>query len=534
VTLKKVKKANIHIVNENRGINMNIKRILEKIRKNWHYLLFMVVLVILNYYFLYDNIIQKIETPLFIGIIFIFIFLVEVILGYLIRKMLDKGKPLEQIFLTIAIPLGVLYMLVFPMAGTPDELAHYYRSYEISMGHVTSQFKDGLGGREMPRAVSQIFENLVDDTAHIKYEEIIDTLKIKTDPNDKVFIDFSTSALYSPLCYLPQAIGIGVGRILHLPTTLTFYTGRLANFACFLMIIYFALKYMPIKKNSFLCLLLLPIVFQAAVSLSPDALTIAVALSLISFVLYMKYTKKGLMTNKEFALMGVLCVFMSMLKIVYLPICFLIFLIPKERFKNNKERYIKTISILLVAILINLVWLVYSSKFLIESNPGVNSGEQVKFILTHPISYLKILMDTLTDNYLTYVMTGMGSSLGWLAIYINQSYLFLYLILIIFVVVTDQDKKKKLKEGEKWWIALLTIGVIVLIFTSLYVQWNPVGNSMINGVQGRYFMPVALMGILLIGNKVKFDLNKRMNYITTFIIFFNVYIIIECLLFHLN
>ena len=140
MTLKKVKRENIHIVNKNRGINMNIKRILEKIRKNWHYLLFMVVLVILNYYFLYDNIIQKIETPLFIGIIFIFIFIVEVILSYLIRKMLDKGKPLEQIFLTIAIPLGTLYMLVFPIAGTPDEIAHYYRSYEISMGHVTSQF----------------------------------------------------------------------------------------------------------------------------------------------------------------------------------------------------------------------------------------------------------------------------------------------------------------------------------------------------------------------------------------------------------
>lgn len=79
------------------------------------------------------------------------------------------------------------------------------------------------------------------------------------------------------------------------------------------------------KKISMISILFLPSVFQAAISLSPDALTIAISFALISFTFYMRDIKKGKMTNREFTIMSILALFISMLKIVYLPICFLLF-----------------------------------------------------------------------------------------------------------------------------------------------------------------------------------------------------------------
>ena len=104
--------------------------------------------------------------------------------------------------------------------------------------------------------------------------------------------------------------------------------------------------------------------------------------------------------------------------------------------------------------------------------------------------------------------------------------------MLVFIIIVDQNKKR-LKEYERWWIAFLTVGVIALIFTSLYVQWTPVQNEVINGIQGRYFLPIILMVALLVQNKIQYSLNNGLKYFSSFAIFLNVYAIVTCFLFHL-
>ena len=41
----------------------------------------------------------------------------------------------------------------------------------------------------------------------------------------------------------------------------------------------------------------------------------------------------------------------------------------------------------------------------------------------------------------------------------------------------------------------------MLILTSLYMQWNPVGSSIIEGVQGRYFLPIMLLVPIMISRR---------------------------------
>ena len=501
----------------------------EKIKNNLNYIIFVMVMILLNYMFMGSAIAAAFHKSLSILCMNLIIIMIEIGFVILIHNKLTKWK-IESTFLLISIILGIGYMIVFPVAGTPDELAHFYRAYEVSSFHVTSEYKDSYGGRELPASLIKIFED--QDIFNIKYKDELGALRIKLNKNEKTFIEFSSSALYSPICYLPQSIGIGIGRILNLPPTIIFYLGRITNFICFIIMMYFAIKYIPIRKTTTLVLATLPIVFQAAISLSPDALTIATAFSLVSFTLYMKYEKKKLLDQKDYVIMILLSILMSMLKIVYIPICFVLLLIPKEKFKSTKDKYMKLTLLFIFIIILNLGWLAYSSRFLIETNPGVNSKEQIQFILTSPIAYCKVLFNTISNYYHLYLITGLGGSLGWLRIVLNEFYVFLYFMMIVFMTITEQSSKK-LKQIEKCWIGILIIGVILLIFTSLYVQWNPVMQEMILGVQGRYFIPIALLAVLLVENKVKYQLDNQLKYILTFIAFFNIYATVVCFCYHL-
>ena len=70
----------------------------------------------------------------------------------------------------------------------------------------------------------------------------------------------------------------------------------------------------------------------------------------------------------------------------------------------------------------------------------------------------------------------------------------------------------------------IAFSVIILIFTSLYVQWTPFRNPVINGVQGRYFIPILLIILLVLKpNKIKFDLMDNEKYGVLFMAMINIY-----------
>ena len=63
-------------------------------------------------------------------------------------------------------------------------------------------------------------------------------------------------------------------------------------------------------------------------------------------------------------------------------------------------------------------------------------------------------------------------------------------------------------ENEYWntidkkIVSIVVLGAcILLIFTSLYVQWTPVKSNVIDGIQGRYFIPLLLL-IPMIATKI--------------------------------
>ena len=75
----------------------------------------------------------------------------------------------------------------------------------------------------------------------------------------------------------------------------------------------------------------------------------------------------------------------------------------------------------------------------------------------------------------------------------------------------------------------MLLGCVGLIFTSLYVQWTKVAADIIEGVQGRYFIPISLLFFLICSPFKKYSKKlsstKIYNNLFLCLIFVNIYVL---------
>ncbi len=442
------------------------------------------------------------------------------IIAYLIfsKKFYNKMK-LENLYLLIAIPIGIMYCIANPLGKVPDEDFHARKSVAISQGNFLSTADEEGNALEK----ENIKIPIVVDRTTSSYKEYWEKINIEQ-TNETANVEYNTMALYSPICHLPQAIGISIVRIFTEDIVAQLYGGRIVNMLFSIIMIYFSIKLIPFKKIIVVFLGLLPITMNEIASLSSDAITIVMCFFFISYVLYLKYKDTNKYTKPELIILGISTIIVALVKIVYIPLCLLLFILPKEKFNSTKAKNIILISLVICAILLNLIWLIYCSRFLVEFNPGVNSGEQVKYVLTHPITYI-IMFRTIVVYFQNFVVCLNGEGLGHYNAQASVFYVLSSIILFAFLFfVKDKEKYDEIKIDltTKIISSVIFLITIVLIFTSIYVQWNKVSYQLVLGIQGRYFLPILLLTAIILDNNyflVKEKISKR--YIFIFMLFFN-------------
>ena len=434
-------------------------------------------------------------------IVLIFVSVLFVFLSFFLYLFLKKkGTTIEihKLYLIIILFIGVFYILGFPPSQLPDDNADYLRSLEVSDLHFTSVSKKDNVGRMYPKIIRKVYESK-------NYQDYLKNANLKLE-GPKTFLRLANKSLYAFVCYVPQAIGVGIGKIFNLPIVFQSIFGKICNFLLYVCLTYLSIKYIPTKKMLLFFICLLPMTVQEAASLSPDCMTIVTAIALQSFVLWSRSTKTNY-TMKHYIALTILNVCLSLSKIVYLLICFLILLIPKKCFGTEKNKYLYCISSLILVVSLNLLWLKISSSYLYTfiNTRGSNSSIQLKFILQSPYQYVLTLFATI-DQYSTFYLEQIvGHSLGSFSV--KTSYIFVIMALVVlfrYLFYKDSKKSDYFSNFEKIIILLLIVGTILLIFTSLYLQWTPVYSTIVEGVQGRYFIPLLpLVSFFFISKKPK-------------------------------
>ena len=469
-----------------------IKQFFQKIllftKQNYKILIFSLFLTFINIFFLFQNF--KLNS-LKIGNTFIFLLIVSILLELSLCLIIFYAQKnhwkIEKLFLVLFLIIGSFYTLAIPVGRAPDEVSHFYRIYEITEGHFVSDISengDSAGSLE-PENIS-IVKDFSGNNTYINYYDIFEKLGTQAN-SEKVFLSTSADG-YNIISYLPQVTGMFIGKIFQLPFLISAYLAKFANLIFCAIILYFSIKYIPFLKKIIFVIAFLPISMQAMTSLSSDAPIIVTAISLISFILYATYSMKTTFTKKHYFLIFSICLFLCITKIVYAPLCLLLFTIPKERFgKLNR----KIISILSIGALISVFYLLWN--FMIPPLRTVSdSSAQINLILQNPLKYIGILFNSISTNFLLYFSGILGGDLEWFDVHPPMIYLISFYT--IFVLLCSKEcKSARINKTFKILSIFLSILVVILIFTAMFIAWTKVGENIIDGVQGRYLLPLLIL-----------------------------------------
>ena len=265
---------------------------------------------------------------------------------------------------------------------------------------------------------------------------------------------------------------------------------------------FFAIRLTPVGKNFLVLLGLVPVNIQSANSMSADALALALTVALAAFVLAMRYKQKEVMSRRQLIWMYVLTGFLCLCKVVYMPFCLLLFLIPKERFKSRKNYWFHVVCAGTVILILSFGWLVIASRYLCESQPGVDTAAQLVGILKDPAAFVLTFVRSLDNFGVTYLTEMIGSNLGWLNIPVCALLAIGYLLILVLQVSGNDDMSGiRLDLPVKSILGGVSLLVFALIFVTLYGQWTAYGYDKILGVQGRYFLPLLFPLILALKPK---------------------------------
>lgn len=457
----------------------------------------------------------------FIHILILFIILM---IGYLIFKYgknwiksISKIKK-ENLFLIIGVTLGIILSFLNLPLRSYDEHAHFWKAYEVSMGNFTSNPNKGT----IPKTV---YSTVIDENGlyHIEnntysYQEVLETIDEGINPEDGTYINPGTVSNLSPFSYLPQAIGILIARIMHLSPTLIAIAGRITNLIAYLLCIYFAIKLMPKEKwkNILIVVALLPMSLVIGASLSPDAVIISVLTFAIAYVLNLKYVKDKI-TIKNIIILAILFMIPAICKIVYILAAGLFFILPKSKFKNKKEYYAFALIMFLIIAIPILIWNTLT-KDIVQTAIRTNQPEQIYFTLSDILRDLYTAGNTLYNNTEEYMYTMIG---GWFTPYIVD---FVFIVFLLFVTFHKDETQSNIKfdKKDKIIISIILLAIIALIFGGMYVGFTRAEYTIVEGVQGRYFIPIlALILILFESNRISLKLfYKKVVYFISLIVLY--------------
>ncbi|PWT26168.1 DUF2142 domain-containing protein [Butyrivibrio fibrisolvens] len=417
-----------------------------------------------------------------------------------------RFKLLIYGFLILAV--GSIYILTFPAGSIPDEVNHFYRAFSLAFGNLQSvKFSDTSVGSVLPTAIQALSDP----------EAVFDFA-------DTAQIDFNNTSLYAPVCYIPQIIGIRIALLFTGNVYSVFMTARWAGFIGAFILYMFALYIIPAGRELLFAVMMLPMTIQEMTGVTSDGMTNAIAFLFIALVLKKAVSDSDL-SKKDLVLITILGTLVGMCKIVYIVLLILLLLIPvgntsgegndHHSKKSDNSRF--TYGIMFgIPVIMCLISNVFFGQNLVSNGENMEAGAQIKYVLTHiPATIMTVIRSTI-EYGMQWIGEMTGDYLGQLNI---RTLPVVTLVLVIVLIVSSKNIRlpKELRSVKAIWIyGLISVFGFLLILGSIYATWNTVGDFLIRGIQGRYFLtilPVFGMFIAALSSKgVNDDNDGQLSY----------------------
>lgn len=377
-----------------------------------------------------------------------------------------------------------------PPYQVADEGAHFLRADDVELGHPLGYRSGANSGGIVDQGIAASFSIFYPIVLHPENKAtaaMFDRAAVIGWKSNKSFSDFANTSIYPPIFYSVSALAIAIGKMTDLPVTSTLTLARTFNGVVGVGLGASSIALAGVAGPWFFLLLTLPMTLAQMASASQDALlfpTAAVAAALFIRLLRVERSDIG-----GFALLCVLLAVVSTGRVTYGTLA----LLPVTLYRIDLlYRFLGAVAVAVAAAAIGWSWIASSFALVQFGLPGANASGQVQHILAQPWSVFDLAVNTIRYQYDLYLESFVGK-LGWLDVRLPSLYLALAWGVILLGILTSATVGPLTRRAGAV-TGIVTFALLAsaaALFAALYVSWTPVGNFIVDGVQGRYFIPLA-------------------------------------------
>ena len=420
-----------------------------------------------------------------------------VVCGFMVLR--RNQRHIERVAAVSVFLLGLLYLFAITPLSVPDESTHYQSAYELS-----NVFCFQWGGLEYGRASDFDYSGLEKHhNVSSAYSRVVEG--IATEAEEDSLVPLPYHALAYPPEYVPQAVGIAIGRLFHANFVRTFFLGRLGNLLFYALCVYLAVRTIPKFKLLFSLIGMLPMALHQAASYSYDGFINGMSLLLIALLLRAIWRSEPF-DRVEAAQIIIVGVLLAPGKFVQALFLLLVFLIPKERFLTAKRRVLFIVFALCLPLLLTcLLQLPKLNVSVLQSGERLNWEENsyytVGFVLHHPVQTFKIFFRTFVFNVAEWFECSIGAYLSGLTLPIQGRTIYAYVLLLLIASWSRGEEFCIIQFRERAVFIGLSLIIVFLTMFYMLLTWTSDTRNMIEGVQGRYFITILPLVFLACNNR---------------------------------
>jgi len=412
-----------------------------------------------------------------------------------IQQLLDNSAGLAALFLVYGLVAIGLLAITMPPYQNPDEVSHFMRAEAISEGGVIGARFPTIGGGgiidfgiERSAAIFEPLKFHPERKVTRAMAEKAMALQWGAEVGPR---GFANTAIYSPVSYIPAVVGIWISKGLHLPVIRTLVISRLLMGLSGIAIATVAIALADCGAPFLFVILTLPMSLALMTSPSQDAMIMA--FGALAAALLISAFQKSRLTWRAFIVLCTALAIIATARPPYAPIAVVPLLIPGRRLAGR----ITGVACVLGAV---ILWSIIAAKLTgVATPPGVEPTAQALRLLTHPAKIAPLVVDTFKFSGDLF-MRGFIGQLGWLDVDMPHFYNVIALgaLLLGTTLAALTLRGIHIAHSTRLTLALAILTSAAAIFAIQYLTWTKVGAPIIDGVQGRYFLPLATLSVGLL------------------------------------
>lgn len=419
----------------------------------------------------------------------------------------------QNFFVIAAAVFGTIYIFrLAPLHGN-DEIVHVPRAYHVQEGNLWTDHLNGYDyGGYVPKQLKEFNDSFREQVQHDnpdpeRTDELIERYSSeKIEGDERVPLSFTSAGVYSATAYIPSAAGIFVADTLHLPLIWYVYLGRIFTLITYIVMVYFAIKYLPFGKPFLLVIALLPTAISQAGTIGMDAMVngscwLVIALTLAIFERRLKINKKLL------AVIAVLAFQVVTNKQSYAPLALLPLIIPARLYPYEYKKVWIWRLVFGGGLLALSAWYIGRTSQIAEvihhiQRPGlyVDEAAQLHHVFQNALEFIGMIFVQPFTIWAASIFAGMIGVMSNKLVYVPIAVI--VLLVLVLVITCFHKERPVIAKQDRLFIlgssVAAFLGSFILINLALYLSFTRVGYDRVEGLQGRYFLPLLpLLGIIL-------------------------------------